>query len=100
MPTYEFKCLSCELYYEIIIRLKDYDDCEPKCGECGSKLSRYFGTPPNFKIPANCTYDGKVRIGGGNNRKELQVPINIVDEKPDGTYKVTRIGKKSDIENE
>lgn len=32
--------------------------------------------------------------------KEARVPINIIDENKDGTTTVTRIGNKSDIENE
>lgn len=40
------------------------------------------------------------QLSGRRGREEASVPINIIDENADGSVKVTRIGKKGDIEND
>ena len=97
---YEFICNDCDLVYEVEMKMSEYTSDGHSCQNCQGSLSRYFGTPPNFVIPGNMTHDGKVKVSGGNNKQILQVPINIIDEKPGGGYKVTRIGQKKDIDNE
>jgi putative FmdB family regulatory protein len=48
MPLYEFYCFDCSKYYEIIIKLKDYDK-KPKCPHCGKELKKLMSAPM-FKI--------------------------------------------------
>lgn len=36
MPIYEFKCLKCEEYMEILVMGSDDKQVEMKCGKCGS----------------------------------------------------------------
>lgn len=44
MPIYEFKCLKCEHYLEILIMNQD-EGIELKCSHCGSKdLERIIST--------------------------------------------------------
>ena len=104
MPTYEFDCPECKEEFDIIISMKDYDNVVPglECEECQVSLVRTFRTAPNFKIPSNCTYDGETKISGGSRkgRGESRVPINIIDYNPDGSAKVTRIGKRGTLDNE
>lgn len=65
-------------------------------------MVQHMGSAPNFCIGAKHTYNGVTKVSGGtsSSKKIADVPINIIDEKPDGGYKVTRIGKKGDIEND
>jgi putative FmdB family regulatory protein len=45
MPIYEFKCLKCEEYIEILIMGSNDDPVEMKCGKCGgSDLERILST--------------------------------------------------------
>ncbi len=86
------------------MRISELDDYEGKCTSCkDTQLKRVFLTPPNMTIPANMTHDGTTKVIGSprGHNKRLPVPINIIDEKPDGGYKVTRIGNtKADIDND
>jgi hypothetical protein len=59
-------------------------------------MTRFIGTAPGLVIPPNM----RATLSDNYYGKEAQVPINIIDEKPDGGYRVTRIGKKKDIEND
>lgn len=109
MPTYEFECPSCKVCKEVFIRITEIEDDInwPKCFHCGDGeqiMKQIIRTTPAICIPGHMTHDGitKVLIGKGDNRKkeDCRVPINIIDKKPDGSFKVTRIGNKKDIENE
>ena len=93
----ELRCIVCQ-------EIREYKlNTAKKCKGCGlsGKLTDWL-IPPNFTIPANCTYDGKAKCSSSTGQKQQAiVPINIIDKNPDGSVaKVTRIGKKSDIENE
>lgn len=92
MAVYEFKCNSCDELYEFSLPIRDYDRSEFICLHCNAQLTRYYSCAPNLSIPYNMQASPK--------KEAPRVPINIIDEKPGGGYKVTRIGKKSDIENE
>jgi len=44
MPIYEFKCLKCENYQEILLKSSD-EKVELKCSQCGSEdLERVLST--------------------------------------------------------
>lgn len=109
MPNYDFECTDCSEVVEKRMSFADYDEFKasnPKCESCGKgTLERVFLTTPAMSIPGNMTFDGKAKfLGSGQTQAykdtEARVPINIIDEMPDGTTKVTRIGRKQDIENE
>ena len=36
MPIFEFKCVKCQEYIEILVMGKDDDQVEMKCSKCGS----------------------------------------------------------------
>ena len=103
MPTYEMKCPTCDVMYELRYTISDYSSMVdgykdyPVCGACpGVALQRTFVTPPNVAIPSGFTYDGRMSCPGGRQAKSKQevarVPINIIDHNPDGSATVTRIG--------
>ncbi len=49
MPIYEFKCLKCEEFFELILMNKN-EEAELKCPECGSeKFERVISTT-NFSM--------------------------------------------------
>lgn len=103
MPIYEMICPKCEQISNILAKITDYDDKvkNAKCTECSILLDRYFDTPPNFTIGAKHTYNGQTKVSGVSSRKQQsRVPINIIDEMPDGSTKVTRIGRKEDVDND
>jgi len=37
MPVYDFKCLDCQKTFTITLRLKDYEDKNFQCPNCGGK---------------------------------------------------------------
>jgi putative FmdB family regulatory protein len=101
MPNYEFQCVKCERRQCRFLKVSDFEKGQHQCEECEGELRRAFFTPPNFTIPGHSTYDGITKVSGGKGSKQEQrVPINIIDENPDGSCTVTRIGRKQDIENE
>jgi len=45
MPIYEFKCLKCEEYMEILVMSPQDNQVEMKCSKCGSEeLERILST--------------------------------------------------------
>ena len=49
MPTYEYRCGSCDHGFEIVQSMKD--KTKRKCPECGKhKLKRVFGIPFVFAV--------------------------------------------------
>lgn len=100
MPTYEFDCTGCGKETEKFLKVSESH--ELTCEECNSPLKKVVRTANNFVIPSNCTYNGLTKVSGGD-RKSANVarqPLNIIDEKPGGGYKVTRIGQAKDIHND
>lgn len=91
MPVYEYECQKCGKYIRDFHSIAEHSKVlKDKC--CGD-LHQVIISAPLVSTPTSrqsATYHGK----------EARVPLNIIDEKPDGTYRVTRIGKKSDIEND
>ena len=49
MPLYEFKCLKCNAYFEILIMNKD-EEVELKCPECKSGEFERIISATNFSI--------------------------------------------------
>jgi hypothetical protein len=98
MATYEMICTKCNQEYDIEMRMSEYGKKSIPCMKCLTPLERHHKSPPNFKIPSNMTFDGQVKVSGGKGSKKEKprVPINIIDEKPDGSYKVSRIGPGKD----
>lgn len=103
MPMYEMICPECEQRVDILAKITEYDNKvkTAKCEECNSTLSRFFDTPPNFAIGAQHTYNGQTKISGSTGKKEkARVPINIIDELPNGRTRVTRVGTKGDVDGD
>ena len=103
MPMYEMICPKCNHHVDILAKITEFDEKvkTAQCEECKETLSRYYDTPPNFTIGAKHTYNGQTKVSGVSSRKQQsRVPINIIDEMPDGSTKVTRIGRKEDIHND
>ena len=52
MPMYSFGCWACAKYFEIIIKLEDYDKIQtedgPKCPHCGRILVKLLDRPRFF----------------------------------------------------
>ena len=106
MPIYDFQCPLCGDVQEVIMSINDLGSTKVYCKEHTSQqCTQTFTQAPGMSIPANCSYNGQSKfIAAGKSsscgKEPSVVPINIIDEKPDGSFKVTRIGKKSDIDNE
>jgi len=49
MPIFEFKCLKCQAYFEILIMNKD-DEVELKCPECKSEEFERIISTTNFAM--------------------------------------------------
>ena len=50
MPNYSFKCKKCKEEFEIFLSIKQFEEDEKKCLECGSiDIFRMF-KPPSSKI--------------------------------------------------
>ena len=49
MPLYEFKCLKCQAYFELLIMNKD-DEVELKCPECKSEEFERIISSTNFAM--------------------------------------------------
>ena len=92
-----YPCIDCSQIVYISYTVKG---TLPRCDSC--KLSNPKIIEASMVVlPADCTYNGIRKVVGSHKRKEDSIkPINIIDENPDGSYKVTRIGKKGDIDGD
>lgn len=99
---YSFRCDPCDSIFDIRMSLAEHDAGNQKCPDCSGDVWQYMGTAPVVHLPASMTYNGQLKvIDGKPARKEpSRVPINIIDEKPDGSCRVTRLGRKQDIDND
>lgn len=95
MPTYEFVCPDCSREYEVTLTIKEKDESIIMCEDCKIDLHQHFRTPFMTNRPENLRSNSSSYFG-----KEPVIPINIIDYNEDGSGTVTRIGRKSDIDNE
>lgn len=95
MPVYEYQCKGCKKEFDVTLSVADYGKVKVECEKCRMDLTRVINSPVSVSIPQHMRADGSKYHG-----RQPQVPINIIDEKPDGGYRVTRYGSKSDIDNE
>ena len=51
MPIYEFKCLKCEAFVEILVMGPDDDQVSMKCEACGSENLERVISATNFSMP-------------------------------------------------
>lgn len=109
MPQYDFQCVTCGDVQEKILKYSEYDAykaSKPACEVCGKgHLERAILTAPAMDLPAHMSHDGKSKFLGSRQieykgEKQSRIPINIIDENPDGSCTVTRIGQKKDLDNE
>lgn len=100
MPIYDFECPICHKVEERLVRSLGHPRySHPTCKECNVHLTKLVSAP-HFKFESKSgVYSPSGSFKSGEKQHPL-VPINIIDEMPDGSTKVTRIGKKQDIENE
>lgn len=95
MPTYEFECTECKDVFSIFMRMADLDEVKVECSSCNKPAKQIILTPISVSIPHHMQ-----ACPSFDKKEKARLPINIIDEKPEGGYKVTRIGKKSDIDND
>jgi len=75
--------------------MSELDEVVVECENCDIPAIREFRTPANMSIPTH------MQAAPNMDKKEkARVPINIIDELPNGGCRVTRIGKKGDIDND
>jgi putative FmdB family regulatory protein len=58
MPLYEFKCLKCQTYFEMLIMNKD-EEVELKCPECKSENFERIISATNFAMGDNSDSSSK-----------------------------------------
>ena len=103
MPRYDFQCDSCKEIIEVYMRMSELEGyTAPNCKECGGDTRQIISSAPCVSMDGSFTYNGQSKfLGGGvTGKTEARVPINIIDQLPGGKTRVTRIGRKSDGENE
>ncbi len=61
MPIFEFKCLKCQAYFEMLIMNKD-DEIELKCPECKSEEFERIVSVTNFAMGESSASDNKPSI--------------------------------------
>ena len=60
MPIFEFKCLKCEEYMEILVMGSKNDEVEMKCGKCGSTELERILSSTQYKMAPNSGSGSKV----------------------------------------
>lgn len=95
MPMYKFSCPKCHNVFDVKLSMSDIGQVAVECDECLVEANREY-VNPMVTVPANM----RATLSDNYYGKESRIPINIIDEKPDGGYRVTRIGKKGDLDNE
>jgi putative FmdB family regulatory protein len=94
MPTYEYICLSCSKESEVSCSISEYDrTVHPDCPHCGSSeaLQRHYRSNPTVTIPSH------MKAVVGRSKEAPELPINFIKPKADGSYDVTRYGRKCDL---
>jgi len=94
-----FICCKCKLQVRELTDTEVEDISKELCTEC--KPAVRIDSCPSMILPGHMTYNGKSKcLDSVFDKKgvlgdKADVPINIIDPRPDGTCKVTRIGTKS-----
>lgn len=85
MSTYPYECQSCELYFEIEMRMSEYDvKMRPPCPECSSEdVCRVF-TPPMINFSGDGWSSKNNRIAGQMRAKNKRLQAKEREQKGDG----------------
>lgn len=67
MPIYEFKCLKCEEFVELLVMNKDEED-ELKCTKCGGQSFERVMSRTNFTLSNSCASKSAQNFGGKQER--------------------------------
>lgn len=77
MPTYEAKCVECDLIQEYYCSISDRYDT-PICIKCGNKTDKIIFSMPNIRSDLN---DFSTENGGkGRFNNQLQTYVTSVDD--------------------
>lgn len=95
VPVYEMACPKCKKEFDVRLSLHEYETATVECEDCLIELQRHFRSAPVVNIPYQHQAAPET-----SKKKGLPVPINIIDQKPGGGYRVTRLGSKSQIDND
>jgi hypothetical protein len=100
MPTYDFECGNCATVCEQTMSMFARDALSenilrcPRCTE--GILKQVIISCPMISIPGNMTHDGIHKIVGTPNTKQVPIiPLQLKEEMPDGSIKITTIGNKN-----
>ncbi len=63
MPIYEFKCLECDEYIEILVMGNSNEKMAMKCAKCGSETLERIMSSTNFSVAGS---------GGGKSAPAVQ----------------------------
>jgi len=88
MPTYLMTCKKCEKDQDVFAWISEYE-AGLKC-DCGSVLTTRQITAPALRGAEPSDWKHK-------KVEAPRVPINIINERPDGTSEVIRYGHKTDL---
>jgi len=50
MPTYDFRCPTCDVTAEIKLSMSEVDNVQVHCPRCSDLMKQEF-SPPNFSVP-------------------------------------------------
>ena len=102
MAIYDYICTDASCSHMEEVRHPIMEDPEITCTKCGTSARKYLSVGM-VTIPGHAAASGEKKNIFGDGKKtchQAAVPINIIDEKPEGGYRVTRIGKKGDIDGD
>ena len=68
MPIYEFKCLECEEFFEVLV-MKSDDEAEMECPKCGKSHFERVMSSTNFTVPGGSQGSATAK-GGGVQKQE------------------------------
>lgn len=97
MPIYDFQCPTCKYKAEHLLRLSDSRMIF--CPMCKIQMDKLVSAP-HFK------FEGGLNSGVDNHSSfktrhdSCRLPINIIDQMPDGTCKVSSTAKDPEIIND
>lgn len=86
MPTYPYECQSCEHYFELVMKMSEYDTkMKPTCPECGAEEQsiRVF-TPPMINFSGDGWASKNNRIAGQMRDKNKRLEAKKREMKGDG----------------